>query len=107
MTTLYQVASGGMDWGGHYERVMTMGTTWGLVYLFYIAFFNIAVWNVMTSIFIDRTMKLAKPDMDTLIYEKSRRAQADAEELLQLMATMDSDHSGMVSFDEFLKFMDD
>merc|ERR1719379_1330508 len=61
----------------------------------------------MTSIFLDRTMKLATPDMESIVYEKSRKDAHDAWELQGLIKQLDENHNGNISFKEFLHFMKD
>lgn len=105
MITLFMCVSGGTDWIEPYNLVRRTGELNGCVFLFFIFFFVIAVWNIVTSIFIERTMELAKPDVDGLMLLKRRRDIDDARELMKLCTMVDKDMSGTISSDEFEFFI--
>jgi len=60
--TLFQAISGGSDWKGFYDIVSRVGSLNAALFVFYIIFFIFAICNIVTSIFIDKAMKLAQPD---------------------------------------------
>merc|ERR1712217_479253 len=57
--SLFKTTSGGEDWGDYMERMRDIGMTPALMFLFYILFFLLSVMNIVTSIFVDKAMKLA------------------------------------------------
>jgi len=106
--TLFKTASGGMDWGLVHEPLLQYaGVGTATIYLMYIVFTNIAAWNIITSIFLEKVTSLAQPDLDTQMIQKHRKDMADAEELKKLTKLADVNESGKLSLDEFVDFMDD
>jgi len=99
--------SGGIDWTEPYEIVQRTGDFNGSVFLFFIFFFVIAVWNIVTSIFIERTMELSKPDLEGLMLLKRRHDIEDAKQLSKLCTMVDKDGSRSISAVEFEHFMED
>eukprot|EP00929_Paragymnodinium_shiwhaense_P063666 TRINITY_DN31819_c1_g2_i3.p1 TRINITY_DN31819_c1_g2~~TRINITY_DN31819_c1_g2_i3.p1 ORF type:complete len:326 (-),score=85.59 TRINITY_DN31819_c1_g2_i3:87-1064(-) len=83
----------------------SQGAANGYVFLFFVFFFVVAVWNIVTSLFIERTMELAKPDVEDLMLLKRRHDLEDAKELMHLCRLVDMDNSNTISFDEFEQFM--
>merc|ERR1712224_1057126 len=57
MITLFQCVSGGENWALPYKTVATTSTINAGVFIFFIFFFLIAVWNIVTAIFIERAME--------------------------------------------------
>merc|ERR1719305_2256391 len=86
--TLFQCVAGGNDWVEAFEVVRATGADNGAVFLFFILFFVIAVWNIVTSIFIERTMEYAQPDMEGLLLIKRRKDIEDAKQLMKLCSVL-------------------
>jgi len=82
--TLFQAISGGSDWKGFYDIVSRVGSLNAALFVFYIIFFIFAICNIVTSIFIDKAMKLAQPDLEQLLFEKQREDWSNARELKKL-----------------------
>eukprot|EP00913_Durusdinium_trenchii_P025920 g24323.t1 len=66
MQTLYMATTGGFDWKEALDLVAKIGEGGILAFLFYIAFFNFAVFNVLTGMFVDHAMKWSQSDNQTL-----------------------------------------
>merc|ERR1719330_458978 len=62
MITLFQCTTGGTDWGDVFAiiKLCHLGAT--IAFIMYIIFFNFAFFNIITSMYVDKAMKLAKPD---------------------------------------------
>merc|ERR1712205_291438 len=59
IVVLFQCVAGGADWNIVFETVEIGGGPFhASVFLFFIFFFVVAVWNIITSLFMERTMKL-------------------------------------------------
>jgi hypothetical protein len=101
--SLFQASSGGSDWGESYELLLVTGDFAAAAYVVYILFCLIAAWNVVTSIFIERAMTLARSDMQTSILRKAK----DAAQLWRLTMKADHDTSDTLSHEEFKEFMQD
>lgn len=101
MLMLLQSVTGGLDWEELYDIILLSGGIRAAVYVFYILFFVVAIWNIITSVFVEKVLKLAQPDMDTLMMEQRRKDDEDAKELRELFRKLDVDCSGTISEDEF------
>jgi len=102
MVVLFQSTTGGCDWSVPYEDIGKTGHAWARVFfLFYIAFFAIAVWNVVTALFIEKAMCLAEPDRQELLLRQRRAEVQEVAELKNLFNEMDIDGSATLNAAEF------
>lgn len=107
MIALYQSTSGGVDWSVPYEVLSGTGAGYGMLFIFYITFNTIAVWNIMTSLFIDRAMKLAWQDSDTEIWNKKKQDMANVQELVDLVKALTGQaYDGTLTKDMFTKLQE-
>jgi hypothetical protein len=81
--TLIQATTGGNDWGMFYDTVSMSGTINSALFIFFIGFFHVALLNVLTGVFVEHAMELAKPDPYALALEQRKRELEEAEELRQ------------------------
>jgi hypothetical protein len=102
MMTLFKAATGGTSWSDAFDLIDPTGTFYQASFLFFIVFFMISVWNIVTSLFVEKALGLAQPDLANQMYEQQKQDIADSEELLELMRGADADHSGTISLEEFL-----
>lgn len=107
MVTLYMSTTGGDDWYHFYGQLKQIGSWLPPLLIFYVAFFNFAVYNVLTGIFVDHTQKIAQKDRDVLILEQRRKEGNDVEQLRRLCEEIDSDKSGTITLDEFTNCFQD
>jgi len=103
MATLYQSTTGGMDWGRPYDLLSYCGTFGALSFLFFIAFFNFAVFNVLTGIFVENAMKWAKTDHDSMLAEQREKDSKDAKGLKQLLQ-LHGQKADTITWNEFESF---
>merc|ERR1740121_1716149 len=101
MLVLFMGTTGGMDWGDVYDVVVSTSSFNGIFYLSQITFFLFAFFNIITSMFVDKAMKLAKPDEEVQMFERRQEERAAAEDLRRLiMEELDLDKDGVISLDE-------
>jgi len=109
MATLYMATTGGMDWREAYEMLDAMGPGVGTVcsatFIFYVAFFNFAVFNVLTGIFVDNAMKVSEADREAMMSEQVKRERTEAERLRDLCRHLDQDNDGKIDWPEFHNFL--
>jgi len=65
MLTLLMSISGGVDWGDMYEIVRLAGPFNATVFLVYIVLAWLSLSNIITSIFLEKVMHLARPEAHT------------------------------------------
>lgn len=105
MLTLYMSTTGGDDWTTFYATIQQTGALYGSIFLFFIAFGQIALLNILTGIFVESAMKLAQPDRDTLAFEHSKHELAEADELRHLCEELQSDMPGTMKAVEVARHM--
>lgn len=102
--SLVKATTGGNDWDVFYETLVLTGTMNAALFIFFIGFFQIALLNVLTGIFVENAMKLAQPDPYTQALNDRKRDLQEAEELKEVCASsLDKNKSGKVSPEDFEK----
>lgn len=102
MLTLYEATTGGDDWVTIFKPVAQTGTINVILFLFFVAFSQIALLNILTGIYVENAMKLAQPDRDTRALQKRKEEQVEAAELRFLVKTMDPEGTGQISRAQFM-----
>jgi len=100
--TLYQSASGGLDWENVYAIVSRSGPFTSTGFIFFIWFFNFAVINILSGIFIEKALYAAVPDREQLSLEHRREEERDVAHLTELISSMDTKKTGKISLQNFL-----
>eukprot|EP00927_Polykrikos_kofoidii_P004244 TRINITY_DN11686_c0_g1_i14.p1 TRINITY_DN11686_c0_g1~~TRINITY_DN11686_c0_g1_i14.p1 ORF type:complete len:631 (+),score=95.74 TRINITY_DN11686_c0_g1_i14:134-1894(+) len=103
MLSLFQATTGGEDWRTFYRIVAHAGALASGLFLFYIAFFVLAAMNIVTSTFVEKTLKIVEADADNLLLEKRHADHADANELWKLMDKLRESHDAYMTLPEFLE----
>jgi len=108
--TLFQSTTAGLDWREAFKVLREGGWFLAVVFLVYISIFTISVWNIVTSTFVEKAMKLAKPDLDSMLLEQSMRDLQDSEELEKLFkpyAFKNKDGEDEISLDDLQEAADE
>merc|ERR1712107_930659 len=106
MVTLLQCVTGGRDWNEAYNTVNATGGFNGFIFLMFILFFEISVWSIVTGIFVERTMDIARMDLDGALLMKRQRDLEQARELRAILEVVDLDRSKSISIEEWRGFME-
>jgi len=105
MATLYQACTGGVDWRNPYELLEYTGEMGAVAFLFYVAFFEFAVFNVLTGVFVDHAMKVSAADRELALAEQKKKERTEAERLRDTCRIIDADGDGKISWVEFHDFL--
>lgn len=108
--TLFQSTTAGLDWRDAFNLLRAGGWFLASVFLVYISIFTISVWNIVTSTFVEKAMKLAKPDLDSMLLEQSLRDLQDSDELEKLFkpyASRNKDGEDEISLDDLQEAADE
>lgn len=100
MRTLFMGLSGGADWAEFYDTLVPIGAP-SCVFLFFIAFSQIALLNIVTGIFIDNALKLAEPDVQQLADEHFNQDREYAKELQSIFSNGGTSTKARLSKDDF------
>merc|ERR1719326_927638 len=90
------------NWGPPCWQLMNLvDVKWGLFFIAWRCCFGFAVIQVITSVFIQHTFKVAGRDEDIMIHEKSKAADNYLKHLHNLFRTLDETGDGNISREEF------
>jgi len=105
--SLFKAMSGGNDWDVYFRLLSVTGIVAPAVFLSFMIFIWVAMANIITSLYVDKAMKLAQPDLQELLFNKHKEDIESACELRSLFSSLDTNGNGSLSFDEFMKCMSD
>mmetsp|Transcript_77107 Transcript_77107/g.204665 ORF Transcript_77107/g.204665 Transcript_77107/m.204665 type:complete len:291 (-) Transcript_77107:17-889(-) len=103
MYTLFQAMSGGVSWGDITTPLQSVGSFYFAFSLVYIFFCIFSVLNIVTGVFVDGAIELAKQDRSMIIQKQAQAREASANHLMELLKDMDADGNDVLSSDEFFK----
>jgi len=103
MLSLYKATTGGSDWENLFDSplIESMGWLNVALFIFLIAFIQVALLNILTGVFVENALKLAQPDRDTLALEHRRKELVESQELREICMAMDRNESGTIDPQEF------
>jgi hypothetical protein len=107
MLTMFKATTGGEDWNRFYAVLLNVGHLYSSLYLCYIAFTVVAFFNILTALFVEHAIEIAKPDRDDIVLHKRQARMLEAAELTSLFAEADKDGTGKISTEEFAEQMED
>jgi voltage-gated sodium channel len=107
MIGLFMSTTGGNDWSRYYEVLVPVGTFTSFTYLFFVAFSQIALMNILTGIFVENAMSLAVPDRQAMFSEETKKYMNQLEELEAIVKKLDTENDGFITHDEFRRGMTD
>jgi len=101
MYTLFQAMSGGVSWGDVTTPLKRVGSPYFIVSLVFIFFCIFSVLNIVTGVFVDGAIELAKHDRSMLIKKEAQSREASAAHLREILKEMDSNADATISRQEF------
>ncbi|CAK0803380.1 unnamed protein product [Prorocentrum cordatum] len=109
--SLVMATTGGFDWEVLHGTLVPVGAHAVVtIYLrhFFILFFQIAIWNVVTSIrriFVDKASQLAKPNAEEALQRKQRMENKDRQALRKMIEKCDINKDGRTNLEEFIRMI--
>lgn len=85
MVTLFQALTGGRDWDEYFQVVQDMGWVYALLFLFFFLFALMSIFNVVTGVFCEKAMSLARPGPLEQQIRRQQKDLRDASELITLL----------------------
>eukprot|EP00747_Dinoflagellata_sp_TGD_P111382 gnl/TRDRNA2_/TRDRNA2_171212_c0_seq4.p1 gnl/TRDRNA2_/TRDRNA2_171212_c0~~gnl/TRDRNA2_/TRDRNA2_171212_c0_seq4.p1 ORF type:complete len:635 (+),score=111.61 gnl/TRDRNA2_/TRDRNA2_171212_c0_seq4:81-1985(+) len=105
MLSLFKCVTGGDDWGAYHTLIEMAGPIYSVGFVFFVGFFNFAVFNILTGMFVEQAMKCAEPDSEELIFEQRKEEIAQKGTITELCREIDADGSGTINLEEFGAYM--
>merc|ERR1719221_1493800 len=107
MNSLFMSATGGESWRLMAEPLAQIDRFFYAMFLFFVMFFLIVVFNTLTGIFMDATSQNASQDQQIIIMEELRKKSMYIKRFRTLWSQLDTDESGDVSLEELAFHMQD
>merc|ERR1740121_1964554 len=90
------------NWGPQCWLLMNLvDERWGFFFIVWRCCFGFAVIQVITSVFIQHTFKVASRDEDVMIQEKQKASEAYLKHLDKLFTSLDESCDGLITREEF------
>lgn len=70
MVTLLQSTTSGLDWADAFHALAPTGVVLQVLFIAFILVFTVSIWNIVTSVFVEKALKLAQPDLDAIVMEQ-------------------------------------
>jgi len=105
--TLFLDISGGQDWNDTYNIVQHGSIFAHGAYISYILIMWLSVTNIISSMFIERALKLARPEVEEKMLETCKDDLEAIQELKTLFQAMDLDDSKVLTTEEFHSSLND
>jgi len=107
LSTLFQSMSGGVDWGQVVEPLQRLNPVYVVLFFAFINFSIFGVLNVMTSVFVETTMKSALAYRDFIVMDAQKNKETAVQHLKKVFQEMDVDKDGVLTKDEVVCFLQD
>jgi hypothetical protein len=105
MLTLLMTTTGGVDWADTYNELKMLSGLNRAMFLTYVLFSLIAIWNIITSTFVNKALKLGQQDSEAMAMEDRLNALKDEKMLKKLLMKADADHNKEIDSEEFDHFV--
>eukprot|EP00931_Biecheleriopsis_adriatica_P008157 TRINITY_DN109382_c0_g1_i1.p1 TRINITY_DN109382_c0_g1~~TRINITY_DN109382_c0_g1_i1.p1 ORF type:complete len:637 (-),score=106.14 TRINITY_DN109382_c0_g1_i1:195-2105(-) len=86
VVTLFQCVTSGVDWYEPFQIAVAGSWVAAIIFVLFICLFAISIWNIITSTFVESALKLAKPDLDSLVDEKHEQDVRDVNLLTEIFS---------------------
>jgi len=101
MYALFLAMTGGRDWGEIAGIISNAGYVYSAVVICFVFINLFSVLNIVTGIFVDGAIELAKRDRAMMIEKNTIHREANRAHLASLLSQVDADGDGVISKDEF------
>jgi hypothetical protein len=97
---------GGTDWENVAEPLKEVGIFFYVLFLLYIAIFEVVIMNTITSVFFEAMMTNSDKDQLAVIEMHMEKKEEYIDKLEQFYMNMDDDGDGEITYDEFMRHVD-
>lgn len=107
LLSMFECISGGEDWGPIYSLASSAGLISSVCFLTYVFFVWLSLANIITAIFVDNALKMAKPDSEQKALEKRREDLTSIQHLKSIFLSMDTNNSSVLTYAELKRGLRD
>eukprot|EP00928_Gymnodinium_smaydae_P025883 TRINITY_DN20492_c0_g1_i1.p1 TRINITY_DN20492_c0_g1~~TRINITY_DN20492_c0_g1_i1.p1 ORF type:complete len:637 (+),score=86.63 TRINITY_DN20492_c0_g1_i1:148-2058(+) len=98
---LFMAVTGGKDWWEVESALLNVSIEIALLFVFFILVMVFCVCNLITGIFVEGAIDVARKDRDVAVHAEVERAVLATDQLKSLFEELDENHTGHISLDEF------
>eukprot|EP00435_Cladocopium_sp_Y103_P050127 s3041_g15.t1 len=109
MVTLLQSTTSGLDWADAFNALEPTGVVLQGLFIAFILVFTVSIWNIVTSVFVEKALKLAQPDLDAIVMEQLNQEKSMFKSLVDFFSSIQGDEVGdeEISPEAFRQKVDD
>merc|ERR1712019_314020 len=105
MGTLIASISGGLDWVDASWPIYQLGGPYLVIYLAFVMFCVFGLMNILTGIFVANTKEVSRIDRDLVIRAQLNDRKSFANQLKNILRSVDKDGTGTISKEEMLEHL--
>jgi len=105
--TLFASICGGADWLDVMKPIRDLGWVFELGFVLYVFFMTFGVMNIVIGTFVDQAWGVSQRDREATIARELANTKEYATNIRRFFFEADKDRSGMLSWEEFQKHLDD
>lgn len=107
MRTLFMSVTGGVSWAECVLVLQEMGPMYDMVFMFYVAFVQICVLNIVTGVFVDTVHQMYRPEREEMVERESAKRKQVLNLVRSIFEDADEDGSGTITWKEFSNCLSD
>lgn len=107
LETLFLSVVGGRNWDGLLKSLRKVGLLYEVTFPLYVGFVTFAVLNILTGIFVDAAQQFSSMDRELVVELQVDKEEEYVKGLLNLFVEADTDKSGTLTWDEFMRHFED
>jgi hypothetical protein len=107
MVSLFMALSGGQDWIAFYTTIRELGPLYTVLYFFFFLFALMSFFNVITGVFCEKAMSLARPGPHEQMIRRRQKEMRDAKEMIALLKKVVGLSGPTISDEDFDALMED
>jgi len=105
--SLFMAVTGGTDWYDMQASLAYVGSTYGVLFLFYVFFMMFVLFNVLVGVFVDKAFEASKLDTYIAIHTEKDRLRSFMSEVNEMFEELDKDDNGVITLDQFVDCQND
>merc|ERR1712136_589798 len=106
LLSLFMCVTSGLSWWDVEVVLLEIHPVYGFLFVVYIATMVLSLLNIVTGICVNNALEMAQMDHDLMMKFELDRKAAYIESLEKVFRELDQDHSGKISFDQFVQHLE-
>jgi len=99
--TLLMAITGGEDWTKYYDILQKVSPFYALLFVVYIVMMAFGALNIITAIFVERSLSKAREDFELQKVEERSKMESQRKKLVKLFRQFDTEMTGQITKDRW------